>query len=70
MKHFSIIMIWSVVFALILVSSVAARYISIPPDSIVDNIIKGLEPSKEYVYLIFFGLISFLIASYIRPSRK
>ena len=70
MKHFSIIMIWSVVFALILVSSVAARYISIPPDSIVDNIIKGLEPSKEYVYLIFFGIISFLIASYIRPSRK
>lgn len=70
MKHFSIIIIWSAVFALILVSSVAARYISIPPDSVVDNIIKGLEPSKEYVYLIFFGLISFLIASYIRPSRK
>lgn len=70
MKHFSIVIFWSVVFALILVSSVAARYISIPPDSIVDNIIKGLEPSKEYVYLIIFGLISVLIASYIRPSRK
>jgi len=70
MKHFSIIIFWSVVFALILVSSVAARYISIPPDSIMDNIIKGLEPSKEYVYLIVFGLISVLLASYIRPSRK
>jgi hypothetical protein len=70
MKQFSIIITWSAVFALILVSSVAAKYISIPPDSIVDNIIEGLEPSKEYLYLLFFSLISILIASYIRPSRK
>jgi hypothetical protein len=70
MKQFSVIITWSAVFALILVSSVAAKYISIPPDSIVNNIIEGLEPSKEYMYLLFFGLISVLIASYIRPSRK
>ena len=70
MKQFKSIIIWSAVFTLIMVSSVAARYVSIPPDSIVDNIFKGLEPSKEFIYLLGFGLISFLISSYIRPRRK
>lgn len=70
MKQYSIIIIWSVVFALILVSSVAARYVSIPPGSIVDNIYKSLEPSKEFMYLLFIGLVSMLAASFIRPRQK
>jgi len=70
MKQISSIIIWSTVFGLILVTSVAAKYVTVPPDSIVDNIFKGLESSKEFIYLLFFGLISFLISSYIRPRRK
>ena len=70
MKKFKSIIIWSAVFALIMVSSVAAKYVSIPPDSIVDNVFKGLEPSKEFIYFSVFGLISFLISSYISPRRR
>ena len=70
MKHFSSIIIWSAVFALIMVSSVAARYVSVPAESIVDNFIKTMEPSKEFMYLAFAGLISCLIGTLIRPRRK
>lgn len=70
MKHFSSIIIWSGVFALIMVSSVAARYISIPAETIVDEIILTLEPSKEFMYFAFVGLISCLIGTFIRPRRK
>ena len=70
MKQFNIIIIWSAVFALIMVSSVAARYVSIPPDSVVDKIIAGMEPSKEFMYLLLVGVISFLIGSFIRPRHK
>jgi len=70
MKHFSGIIIWSAVFALIMVSSVAARYISVPAETVVDNFIKTIEPSKEFMYLAFAGLISCLIGTLIRPRRK
>ena len=70
MKKFSSIIIWSGVFALIMVSSVAARYISTPAESIVENIIKTIEPSKEFMYLAFAGLIACLIGTLIRPRRK
>ncbi|RLC04220.1 MAG: hypothetical protein DRH90_09240 [Deltaproteobacteria bacterium] len=67
MKQFSSIIIGSAVFALIMVSSVAARYISVPAETIVDNFIKTMEPSKEFMYLAFVGLISCLIGTLIRP---
>jgi len=70
MKQFSGIIIWSAVFALIMVSSVAARYISVPAETVVDNFIKTIEPSKEFMYLAFAGLISCLIGTLIRPRRK
>ncbi len=70
MKHYSIIVIWSAVFALIMVSSVAARYVSIPAETLVDNFIKTMEPSKEFMYFAFVGLISCLIGTLIRPRRK
>ena len=70
MKEFKSIIIWSAVFTLIMVSSVAARYVSIPPESVVDKIITVMEPSKEFMYLLFLGLISFLIGTFIRPIRK
>lgn len=70
MKQFSGIIIWSAVFALIMVSSVAARYVSTPAESIVENFIKTIEPSKEFMYLAFAGLISCLIGTLIRPRRK
>ena len=70
MKEFKIIIIWSAIFALVMVSSVAGRYVSLPPESVVDKIITSLEPSKEFMYLLFFGLISFLIGTFIRPIRK
>ncbi len=66
MKEFKSIIIWSAVFTLIMVSSVAARYVSIPPESVVDKLIAGMEPSKEFMYLLLFGLISFLIGTFIR----
>jgi hypothetical protein len=66
MKEFKSIIIWSAVFTLIMVSSVAARYVSIPPESVVDKLITGMEPSKEFMYLLLFGLISFLIGTFIR----
>ena len=70
MKHFSSIIFWSAVFALIMVSSVAARYVSTPAESIVENFIKTIEPSKEFMYMAFAGLISCLIGTLIRPRRK
>jgi hypothetical protein len=70
MKEFKSIITWSAVFALIMVSSIAARYVSIPPDSVLDKIITGMEPSKEFMYLLLLGLIFFLIGTFIRTIRR
>ena len=70
MKEFKSIMTWSAVFALIMVSSVAARYVSFPPESVVDKIIAGMEPSKEFMYLLLLGLIFFLVGTFIRTIRR
>ena len=70
MKEFKSIMTWSAVFALIMVSSVAARYVSIPPESVVDKIIAGMEPSKGFMYLLLLGLIFFLVGTFIRTIRR
>ena len=69
MKEFSSIIFWSVVFALILVCSVAAKYVSIPADSIVSNIVRGSEVPKEAIYLLLIGSIA-LIAGFIHRLRK
>jgi len=69
MKEFSSVIFWSIVFALILVSSVAAKYISIPADSMVSNIVGGSEIPKEILYLLFIGSIA-LIAGFIHQSRN
>jgi len=69
MKEFSSIIFWSVVFALILVCSVAAKYVSIPADSIVSSIASGSAMPKEAIYLLFIGPIA-LIVGFIRRSHK
>ena len=51
-------------------TSVAARYVSIPPESVVDKIITGMEPSKEFMYLLLLGLIFFLVGTFIRTLRR
>ena len=67
MKQISNIAFWSIVFALIMVSSLAGRYVSIPPGSIMDKLIAGMEPSKGFMYFVLFGIFFFLIGSFIRP---
>jgi len=62
MKHFSII-ISSVIFALILVSSVAAKYVIAPQDSIVNNIFSVVNSLPDLTPLILVGLISFVLLS-------
>jgi hypothetical protein len=37
---------------------------------VVENFIKTIEPSKEFMYLAFLGLISCLIGIFIRPRHK
>ena len=69
MEEFESIIFWSIVFALILVGSVAARYISIPADAFVSNIVKGLEVPEEAIYLIVIGSIV-LIVGFIHRSCK
>jgi hypothetical protein len=69
MKEFSSIIFWSVVFALILVCSAAAKYVSIPADSIVNNIARGSAMPKEAIYLLSIGSIA-LIVGFIHRSRK
>lgn len=69
MKEFSSVIFWSIVFALILVSSVAAKYVSIPADSIVGDIVRGSKMPNEAIYLIFIGSIA-LIVGVVHRSRK
>jgi hypothetical protein len=62
MKHFSII-ISSVIFALTLVSPVAAKYVIVPPDSILNYIFRVVKSLPDFMPLILVGLISFVLLS-------
>ena len=67
MKHFSSIIIWSAFSATIFVYfSVAAKIISMSEDSIVSNIVKGLEIPEQSIYLLVFGIIALITGSVIK----
>ena len=63
MKAFSNIIISSVVFLLVMLSSLGAKYESAAQDSIVAKIFIAVEPSREVMYLLYFSLI-FCVAYY------
>ena len=66
MKNLSGITFWSIVFATIFVFSVAAKIISMSEDSIVSNIVKGLEIPEQSIYLLVFGIIALITGSVIK----
>lgn len=69
MEEFDSIVFWSIVFVLILLGSVAAKYISIPAESIVSNLVRASEIPEEAIYLLFIGSIA-LIVGVVYRSRK
>lgn len=69
MEEFDSIVFWSVVFALILVGSVAAKYVFIPAEAIVINFVRASEIPEEAIYLLFIGSIA-LIVGVVHRSRK
>ena len=70
MKEFYSIIFWSVVFALILVCSVAAKYISIPADSMVSYIFRGSVVPEGALYLLFIGSIALIVGSIHRSLKN
>jgi hypothetical protein len=68
-SYFDIIIAYTIL-ALVLVASIASKYISIAPNSMVKKILEGLEPSPGFMYFLFGVLIFYVVFVFIRPPQR
>ena len=70
MKAFSSIIISPVVFLLVLLASVGAKYESMAQNSIVARIFIAAEPSRELMYFLYVTLIVRVAYGFIKLIKN